>query len=123
MTTFGAVAVIIGAIGVYGTMAFLVAQHVRAIGLRMALGATPSDIMRSVLRQALQQVGLGAAIGLAGAWTVSSALTSFVFGIRTTEPAVYIAVGGLLATVGVAAALVPAVRAARLDPIAALRHE
>jgi predicted permease len=123
MAVFGLIAVAIGATGVYGTMEFVVAQQVRSIGLRMALGASTSHVMRSVLRDAMRRVMLGTVIGLAGAWLVSKAFASFVFGIRPTEPAVYIAVGGLLALVGLAAALVPALHAARLDPLALLRHE
>jgi predicted permease len=123
MAAFGLIAVVIGAIGVYGTMAFFVAQQVRAIGLRMALGASPSVVMGSVVRGALQRVALGVVIGWAGAWAASSALESFVFGIRSTDPTVYVAVGGFLALVGFAAALVPALRASRLDPLAALRVE
>jgi hypothetical protein len=123
MATFGLIAVAIGAIGVYGTMAFFVAKQVRTIGVRMALGASPSVVMGSVLRDALQRVALGVVVGWAGAWAASNALESFVFGIRPTDPTVYIAVGGFLALVGFAAALVPALRAARLDPLTALRHE
>jgi predicted permease len=123
MATFGLIAVAIAAIGVYGTMAFLVAQQGRAIGLCVALGASRSDIMRSVLRDALQRVALGATIGLAGAWVMSEALTSFVFGISPTEPAVYFAVAVFLVFVGIAAALAPALRAARLDPLLALKHD
>lgn len=123
MAAFGGIAVAIGAMGIYGTMAFMVARQVRAIGLCMALGASPSRVMRSVLRDALQRVGIGAGIGLVGAWGLSNALASFVFGIRPTEPLAYVAVGAFLAVVGLAAALVPAVRAARLDPLVALRHE
>ena len=123
MAVFGLIALAIGAIGVYGTMEFVVAQQVRAIGLRMALGASTSRVMRSVVRDAMQRVMIGTVIGSAGAWLVSRTFTSFVFGIRPTEPAVYIAVGGLLALVGLAAALVPALHAARLDPLVSLRHE
>jgi putative ABC transport system permease protein len=123
MAVFGLIAVAIGATGVYGTMEFVVAQQVRSIGLRMALGASTSHVMRSVLRDAMRRVMLGTVIGLGGAWLVSRAFTSFVFGIRPTEPALYMSVGGLLALVGLAAALVPALHAARLDPLVSLRHE
>lgn len=120
---FGLIAVAIGAIGVYGTMAFFISQKVRDIGLRMALGATPLQVMRSVLGNALLRVALGIAIGLAGAWTISGAFTSFVFGIRPTEPAIYASVAGLLTLIGFVAALRPALRAARVDPVAALRQD
>jgi putative ABC transport system permease protein len=123
MALFGVVAVAIAAIGVYGTMAFFVAQQVRGIGVRMALGASPARVLRSVLEGALRRVALGVAIGWAAAWAASSTLESFVFGVRPTDRGVYLAVGGFLAVVGLAAAFVPAVRAARVDPNAALRHE
>jgi putative ABC transport system permease protein len=123
MASFGIIAVVIGAIGVYGTMAFLVAQQGRSIGLRMALGASQLHVMRSVLGDALRRVVLGVGIGLAGAWAASNAFASFVFGIRPTDANVYVAVGSFLAIVGFVAALVPALRAARIDPVAALRRE
>lgn len=123
MTTFGLVAVAIGALGVYGTMTFVVARRAREIGLRMALGATPSNVLGSVLRNALGRVALGAVIGLAGAWAASSLMALFVFGIQPTDPRVYAAVAALLGIVGIAAAFVPAVRASRLDPLTVMRHE
>lgn len=123
MATFGMVAIAIGAIGIYGTMAFFVAQQVRTIGVHMALGASPSRVMRSVLRAAALRVGAGVAIGLAGAWAVSSLFTSLVFGVAPTDPMVYLTVAGVIGIVGLAAALMPALRAARLDPLVALRTE
>jgi putative ABC transport system permease protein len=123
MSMFGLVAIAIGALGIYGTMAFFVAQQVRAIGLRMAVGASPARVMRAVLRDAVWRVAAGVAIGLAGAWAVSSALAAFVFGVTPTHPGVYVTVAGVVTAVGLAAALVPAIRAARLDPLIALRTE
>ncbi len=123
MTMFGVFAVVIGAISVYGTMAFVVARQVRAIGLRMALGASPADVMRMVLGRALRLAAIGAAVGLAGAWAASSAFAAFVFGIRTTDPVVFVSVAGILVVVSTVAALVPALRAARLDPVMVMRHE
>ena len=123
MAMFGIFAVIIAAISIYGTMTFVVARQVRAIGLRMAVGASPSQVMRAVLRQALRLTAIGIAMGLIGAWAASSALASFVFGIRTTDAVVFLAVGGFLAAISMAAALVPAMRAARTDPVVAMRHQ
>ena len=123
MAMFGVLAVVIGAVSLYGTTTFLVAQQVRSIGVRMALGASPSHVMHAVLHQALLQAGLGAAIGLAGAWAISAALEHAVFGIRATDPVVLISVCGLLAITCIGAALVPALRAARLDPVAVMRSQ
>ena len=123
LAIFGVVGVVIGAAGIYGTMAFVVAQQVRTIGLRMALGASPADILRSVLRLALIRVAIGATIGLAIAFLLSGAVSAFIFAVRPTEPSVYAAVGTFLSLVGLAAASIPARRAARLDPVKALRSE
>jgi putative ABC transport system permease protein len=123
MGMFGLVAVVMGALGIYGTTAFVVARQVRSIGLRIALGASPGRVMRSVLSQALRLILYGATIGIAGAWAGSSVFRSFVFGLEPTAPAVYLGVAAFLGVVGFFAALAPALRAARLDPIDALRCE
>ncbi len=123
MATLGLVAIALGVIGVYGTMAFLVSRRYRDIGLRLALGASRSRILRAVLWTAFKRVTPGITIGLACAWLASNAFRSFVFGIRPTEPSVYAEVATLIAVVGLVAALVPALRAARLDPSEALRRE
>jgi predicted permease len=123
MGIFGLVAIALGAVGIYGTVSFVVAQQVRSIGLRMALGETPARVLRSVLRKTLRHLALGVAIGLTCAWLGSGVLTSFVFGIQPSDPTVYLAVGAFLGTVGLAAALAPALRASRLDPLVALRQE
>jgi putative ABC transport system permease protein len=123
MSVLGVLAIVIGAMGIYGTMAFVVAQQSRAIGLCMALGASQANVLRSILRQSLWRVGIGTVLGIAGARAVASLFTSLVFGIETTSPAVYAGVAIALAAIGLFAAFVPARRAARLDPLLALRAE
>ena len=116
----GFIAFLLGAIGVFGTMAFVVAQQIPAIGLRVALGASPGGVLRSVLWVALRRGATGVGIAIAAAWALSNAATSFVFGIRPTEPLVFAGVAAFVLMVAVGAALVPATRAARVDPLVAL---
>jgi hypothetical protein len=123
MLAFGIVAVVIAGAGVYGTMAFLVRRNIRSIGLRMAVGAEPRDIRTWVLSKAARYVVPGMAGGLFAAWLSSSAFASLVFGVDVASMPVYLFVAGLLVALGFAAALLPARRAARLDPVVALRHE
>jgi putative ABC transport system permease protein len=123
MVTFGLVAVLIAALGIFGTMAFVVAQQTRAIGLRTALGASRSHIMRGVLLTALRFVALGTALGLTAAWLGSELMVSCVFGVEPTAPSVYAGVAGFLALVALLAAWIPARRAADVDPVVALRAE
>lgn len=123
MAIYGVLAIAIGALGIYGTMAFLVAQRVREIGVRMALGASPARVMRTVFSDAGWCVLIGLTAGLAAARAVSGLFTSLVFGVTATSPLVYAAVGLILTFVALAASLVPARRASRLDPLQALRVE
>ena len=123
MSVFGGIALVIGAIGIYGTLAFVVAQDVRAIGLRLALGATPGGVRRLILGDAMRRVGAGIAVGLAAAWAASNWFTSLVFGVAPTSPAIYLVVAAVIAAVALVAALVPALRASRLDPLTALKSE
>ena len=123
MAALGLIGLAIGVAGVYGTMQFLVTRQFRDIGLRLALGATPGRILRSVLAVALRRVAAGVTLGLMASWAISSAFQSFVFGITPTEFSVYLQVAGAIALVGIFAALLPAVRAAGLDPVETLRRE
>ncbi len=123
MASFGFVGVLIAALGIFGTMAFVVAQQTRAIGLRTALGASQTRVMRDVFGAALRRVAIGTAIGLAAAWLASGLFVSFVFGIEPTAPSVYVGVAVFLMLIALLAAWIPARRAATVDPVVALRAE
>jgi ABC-type antimicrobial peptide transport system permease subunit len=123
MSIFGLLAVLIGAAGIYAVMAFVVAQQTREIGVRMALGATGRRVLVDVLRETSRHLLAGLALGLIAAWMMSGAVASLLFGVRPTEAFVYIIVAATLVAVGLAAALVPARRASRVDPIVSLRAE
>ncbi len=120
---FGILGVSVASIGIYGVMAYLVAQRTHEIGIRMALGALPGAILWMVLARTACYVGLGLAAGSLAAWLLSTSVRGLLFDIQPHDPRVYLAVGGLLLAIGVVAALVPARRAASVDPLIALRFE
>jgi ABC-type antimicrobial peptide transport system permease subunit len=100
-----------------------VAQRTREIGVRLALGATSAGIARLVVGRGLALTGIGLVIGLGGAWLTTRTLRSLLYGVGETDPATFAGVVGVLLTVSIAACVVPALRAARIDPIDALRRE
>ncbi|HUE43037.1 MAG TPA: ABC transporter permease [Candidatus Sulfotelmatobacter sp.] len=120
---FAGLAVCLALAGVYGVMSYVVGQRSNEIGLRMALGASPGEILRLVLRQALVLAGAGILIGFAGAAAVNRLLTSMLFGVKPTDPATYAAVIGIVLAAALLASYIPARRAMRLDPMVALRYE
>lgn len=120
---FAVIAVVLGATGVYGVIAYAVALRTREIGIRMALGADRDQVLRSVLRDGLRLVGLGLGAGIVAALVFTRLLRGVIVGVQPTDP---LAVGGtvaVMAVTGLAAALVPAIRAARTDPVEAIRTE
>jgi putative ABC transport system permease protein len=121
MGSFAIFALLIGGAGIYGVVASVVAQQTREIGLRVALGATPSDIRHSVLALASRHLALGLVVGLPVAWWISRGFTSLFFQVGPADPSVYLVVSATLGLVGLGAAIVPARRAARVDPIESLR--
>jgi putative ABC transport system permease protein len=120
---FAGLAVGLALAGVYGVMSYVVGQRANEIGLRMALGASPSQVLRLVLRQALVLAGAGIVIGFAGAAAVTRLLTSMLFGVKPSDPATYAAVIGTVLAAALLASYIPARRAMRVDPMVALRYE
>jgi putative ABC transport system permease protein len=123
LTIFGAVALVLAAIGIYGLMAYSVQQRTQEIGIRMALGADRATIRRLVVWQGMRLALVGVAIGIAGAFGLTRFIASFLFGVKAWDPAVFIAVPIILSAVALFAVWVPATRASRLDPMQALRIE
>jgi putative ABC transport system permease protein len=123
MGVFGSIAVLLAVIGFYGLMAFSVGRRTRELGVRVALGASPSAIRRLVLRQGGGIVGAGIALGLAGCFAVSRLLESFLYGLSPTDPLTYASLTTLIAAIGLIASYVPAWRATRVDPLIALREQ
>jgi putative ABC transport system permease protein len=123
LALFAVSATLIATCGLYGLMAYAVTQRRREIGVRMALGADRREVLRLVLSRALRIVGLGLVVGLVGAAGVTRVLQTFLFGVTPTDPIAFTIVTLLLIAVGLMAAWLPARRAARIDPWAALRAE
>jgi len=120
---FGIVSLVLAAVGLYAVVAFSVSRRVRELGIRMALGASGSDIVRMVCRQGAKQIAIGIALGfLAGAGVVRMARAA-LFGVAPNDPVVFAMVGGVLGVSALVACIIPAVRATRVDPLVALRTD
>jgi predicted permease len=120
---FAALAVLLSTVGIYGVISYIVSQRTREIGIRVALGATHTDVLRTVLLQGAKMTALGIAIGLALSIAVTRLLATLLFGVTATDPLTLAAVAALLAAVSLAATYIPARRASHLDPTTALRYE
>lgn len=120
---FGAGALLLASLGLYGLLAFSVSERTNEIGIRMALGAKASQVLRMVLEEGLRLVLLGASLGLIAAFAVSRFVQGLLFGITAHDPATYASVTALLLFVAMVAALIPARRATKIDPLIALREE
>jgi predicted permease len=119
----GALGLLLTVVGIYGIVSFAAAQRTHEIGIRMALGASPGDILQLVFRHGAKLVIIGVAVGLLAAWVLTRALAHLLIGVSPTDPLTYVVVATLLASVALFACWVPARRATRVDPMVALRYE
>ena len=121
--SFAGLALILAVIGIYGMIAYSVSQRTREMGLRMALGANPGDVLRLVLCQGLRLVSFGLLFGVSMALAMTRFISSLLFGVTATDPVTFVSVVIVLTLVALTACYIPARRAMSVDPMVALRHE
>ena len=117
------VALLLGTIGVYGVISYIVSQRLREFGIRLAMGAETTHIQRMVVGQGLKVAAIGVAVGLAGGLALTRLMQALLFGVSATDPLTFVAVSVALLGVSAFAAYLPARRASSVDPATALRHE
>jgi putative ABC transport system permease protein len=120
---FASLALFLAAVGIYGVMSYSVAQRTREIGIRMALGAQRSDVLKMTIRHGLQLVFVGVVIGLAAAFVLTRVMSSLLFGVSATDPITFVAISLLLMSVALLASYIPALRSMKIDPMVALRYQ
>jgi len=120
---FASLALIIATVGIYGVISYAVSRRTNEIGIRMALGATPRDVLQMVVRQGVILTLIGITLGLAASLALSRALKSLLFNVSATDPTIFALTSLLLVTVALIASYVPARRATKVDPLQALRRE
>ena len=120
---FAGIALVLATAGIYGVMAYFVTQRTREIGVRIALGAQWEDVLKLILRSGMSLVAIGLTIGLAGAWALTRLMTTLLFEVSPTDPATFFIVALAVVLATLLACYIPARRAAKVDPLVALRYE
>jgi ABC-type antimicrobial peptide transport system permease subunit len=123
LSLFSGIALVIATVGIYGVISYSVARRSKEFGLRMALGARPTNILGLVLKQGVLLTGIGVVAGLIAALILTRLMASLLFGVTSTDPVTYLGVSILLAAVAIIATYIPARRATQVDPIKILRYE
>lgn len=122
-TVFGLLALLLAMIGIYGTIAYAVTRKTHEIGIRMALGAKPADVLGMIVRQGIILTSIGVAIGIVAALGVTRLINSMIFGVTPYDPLTFVAVAAILSIAALLACYIPARRAIKVDPMVALRYE
>lgn len=120
---FASLALILAAVGIYGVMSYSVAQRTQEIGIRMALGAQRSDVLKMTIREGLRLVVLGVCIGMGAAFILTRVMSSLLFGVSATDPVTFATIALVLMSVALLASYIPAIRSMRIDPMTALRYQ
>jgi ABC-type antimicrobial peptide transport system permease subunit len=120
---FAGLALLLAAVGIYSVLSYSVKRSVWEIGIRLALGARPGDVLRKVVFEGMKPTLLGVAVGSAGSLALGRVLSSLIFDVKPTDPITFLAVAALLAVIALLACIIPAYRATKVDPMVALRYE
>jgi ABC-type antimicrobial peptide transport system permease subunit len=123
LVVFAGAALLLAEVGIYGVVSYSVSQRTQEMGIRIAVGAGPGDVLRLVLGQGTRAALLGIAFGITAALALTRLMESLLFGVSATDPLTFLVVATLLTLVALAASYIPARRAMRVDPMVALRHE